>query len=483
MKSKIFSVLNVPAVLANLSAALAEILLLASSAWLIASAALHPPLSSLSIGITLVRTAGIFRAVLRYADRFFSHKVIFKFLDDLRGKIFLSATSKIFPATEGDLLHKLTVEADTAKNFLPRVILPITTAALVTVLLTFFLAREIGIYAAILPINFLVVLALSCKFKVRDADDSTYRKKILDCNDGRDELKIFGTTPAIHQLNDAAKIFGDKHTAEKFREINFDTFTKIFNAACTCAILYKISLHADKISLTVWALVLLATATMYNFQIKLPALPKISGTEKISPEQNLDKNFAVRMSDVNFSYGKQAVLKNFNLNVRRGEIISVTGESGAGKTTLLYLMTKIFQPISGTVEVNGKIAAATSTNYIFSASIRENFKVLHENISDEKILATLKICQLESFDVDVDIGEDAAKLSGGERGRLQIALALAGEPDVLILDEPTAGLDKKISAKLISAVVEDSRKKNRTLILITHDNLNLNLETIHYSLS
>ena len=87
-----------PAIFANLAAALAEILLMAASAWLIASAALHPPLSKLSIGITLVRTAGISRAALRYADRFISHKVIFKLLDDLRRKIFLKSKKFSFHA-------------------------------------------------------------------------------------------------------------------------------------------------------------------------------------------------------------------------------------------------------------------------------------------------------------------------------------------------------------------------------------------------
>jgi len=89
----------------------------------------------------------------------------------------------------------------------------------------------------------------------------------------------------------------------------------------------------------------------------------------------------------------------------------------------------------------------------------------------------LRICQLENFDIDTEIGEGAAKLSGGERGRLQIALALAKNPDVLILDEPTAGLDKNISEKLIAALVENFTEKNRTLIIITHD-LNLNWRKI-----
>ena len=461
------------AILANLSAALAEILLMASSAWLIASAALHPPLSSLSIGITLVRTAGIFRAVLRYADRFFSHKIIFNFLDDLRGKIFLSAASKLPLKSgiigEGDLLHKLTIQADKAKDFLPRVVLPISTAALITILLTFFLFDAIKFYALILPLNFLTVMILTVRFKSVEADDSNYREKILDFYDGRDELKIFGTTPAVENLNCAAKNFGIEHFHTKSRDINFDTLINILNAAFTCIILYQISLHVDKISLTVWALVLIS----FNFKFQFATL-KIN--EKIfsnNPCALSPTPFALKLTNVNFSYNDaQFIFQDFNLEVQRGEHLAIVGESGSGKTTLLYLMTKLFQPDKGSVEVNGTIAAATSTNYIFSESIRENFKILHENISDEEIFSALKICQLNNFDITAQIGEDGANLSGGERVRLQIALAIAKNPEILILDEPTAGLNKNLAENLIAAIVEDSAKNNRTLIVITHD-LNL----------
>ena len=463
-----------PAILANLSAALAEILLMASSAWLIASAALQPPLSSLSIGITLVRAAGIFRAVLRYADRFLSHKSIFKFLDELRGEIFLNAASKL-PLKSGksgecDLLHRLTVEADTAKDFLPRIVLPISTATLVTLLLTIFLASTIGFYALILSINFLAVLILSARFKSIDADDKNYREKILDFYDGRDELKIFGITPAVKSLNCAAENFGAEHFKAKARDINFDTLVKIINAACTCAILYQVSLHVDRISLTVWALVLISFQfSKFNFQENLfPDSYKLKApSSKLTPKS---LNYALQINNVTFGYNPaQIVLKDFNLEIQRGEHLAILGESGAGKTTLLYLMTKLFQPDKGTVEIYGKVAAATSTNYIFSESIRANFKMLHENISDEEILSALKICQLENFDIAAQIGEDGANLSGGERVRLQIALAIAKNPDVLILDEPTAGLNKNLAEKLIGAVIDECKKNNRTLIVITHD--------------
>ena len=452
-----------PAILANLSAALSEILLMASAAWLIASAALQPPLSALSVGITLVRTAGISRAALRYADRFLTHKIIFKTLDELREKIFLHAVSKLPLKSgltgEGELLHRLTITADKAKDFLPRVVLPISTAALVTLILTFFLSQTIGLSA----------LILSTSMEFPPPDDSTYREKLLDFNDGRDELKIFGITPAVNKLNRAAVNFGEENFKSTSREINFDTFIKIFNAACTCAILYKISLNVDRIELTVWALILISVTQLFNGQWSIISDQGLGVSGQLKVE-SCKSSSAIKFNDVTFSYNDaQIIFKNFNLEVKRGEKLLITGESGSGKTTLLYLMTKLFTPDSGTVEVNGTVAAATSTNYIFSESIRANFKIFHENISNEEILAALKICRLENFDINAPIGEDAANLSGGERLRLQIALALAKNPDVLILDEPTAGLNHEIAENLIAAIIDDSNKNNRTLIIITHD--------------
>ena len=203
------------------------------------------------------------------------------------------------------------------------------------------------------------------------------------------------------------------------------------------------------------------------------------------------KNFAVEFNDVDFSYDdKNFVLKNFNLKISHGEKLAIVGESGSGKTTLLYLMTKLFQPSKGNIFTQGKIFAATHENFIFSRSIRFNFEIFCENISDEEIFSALKICKLENFDIDSEIGENASFLSGGERVRLQIALAIAKNPDILILDEPTAGLNKNLAESLIDEIISDSTKKNRTLIIITHDSniakkfsKIISLSTIHYPLS
>ena len=468
-----------PSILASLSAALSEILLMASAAWLIASAALHPPLSALSVGITLVRTAGISRAALRYADRFISHRIIFKLLDELREELYRRA-AQILPlksgrSREGELLHTLTISADVLKDFLPRVILPLTTAAIVTCLLTYFLFEPLKIFALILPTLLIANILLAALIKIGQADDSTYREKILDFSDGRDELKIFGTAPAIKVLDNVAADFGAESFKFTARQINFDTTFRILNAAGFFFILLKLGAVVDKIALTVWSLILIATLELFA-QIpsalrtwqKIFSVQRSGYSEKISPAQILPTDKAVEMRNVTFGYAGEKIFRDFSLTIERGEHVAIVGESGAGKTTLLYLLMKLFPPDAGTIAIGGTIAASTFTNVIFSASIRENFRMLRPDITDEKIFSALKLVGLDDFDIGIPLGEDGANLSGGERNRLQVALAAAQDTDILILDEPTAGLNSLLANKLVANLLAASNK-TRTLIIITHD--------------
>ncbi len=468
-----------PAIVAHVSAALSELLLMASAAWLIASAALHPPISALSVGITLVRTAGISRAALRYADRFISHKIIFKLLDELREELFLRA-ARILPlksgrAHEGELLHALTVQADVLKDFLPRVVLPLTTAALVTGLLTYFLLEPLKIFALILPTLLLADVIIAALTTTAPADDSTYREKILDFSDGRDELKIFGTAPAIKDLDIAATDFGKRSLKLTARLINFDATIRSLNAAGFFFVLLKVGVLVDTIALTVWSFILLATLELFA---QIPAavrtwkeIARLQDCKiaSLTPAQILPTDKAVELRNVTFGYAGEKIFRDLSLTIERGERVALVGESGAGKTTLLYLLTKLFTPDAGTVALGGSVAASTFGNVIFSASIRENFRMLRPDITDEKISDALKLCGLDGFDIDAPLGEDGARLSGGERSRLQVALAAVQDADILICDEPTAGLDRARADKIIANLVAAAHEKNRTLIIITHE--------------
>ena len=376
-------------------------------------------------------------------------------------------------------MHELTVAASLLKDFLPRVVTPLSTAALVTILLTYFLIEPLKIFALMLPIIFLLNL-IPIESKI--ADDSDYRGKILDFNDGRDELKIFGTKSAIEMLNQSEKNFGEENFRLTARQINSDTTFRIVNAAGFFFMLLKLGEVVDTIALTVWTLIFFATLEIFAQipsairtwkkirSVKLVDDEKISSAtlKKISPAKNFPTDKAVEIRNVTFGYSEK-IFDDFSLTVERGEKLAIVGESGCGKTTLLYLLTGLFNPDAGKIFLGGKVAASTFANVIFSASIRENFRMLHGDITDEKILSALKICGLENFDLDVAIGEDGANLSGGERNRLQTALAIVQDAEIFLLDEPTAGLDRQRADNLIANLINVAQKKNRTLIIITHD--------------
>ena len=114
-------------------------------------------------------------------------------------------------------------------------------------------------------------------------------------------------------------------------------------------------------------------------------------------------------------------------------------------------------------------------SYLFSASVRDNFLRLHEGITEDAMWQSLETAQLADVvrslpqGLDEALGENASRLSGGQRNRLLTALALAADAPLLLLDEPTAGLDAALGARLIAAVLETLDKKSGTLIVITHD--------------
>ena len=469
----------------NLSATSSGFLLMAASAWLITSASFQPPLSTLAIGITIVRTAGLFRAIFRYAERYLTHTTIFSALTGIRIKFYKMAMAK-FPLKSGitgesEMLHDLTVSADLLKDLFPRVVQPIICTIIITAIVNIYLFKTIGIISIILTFALLINFVISyLSSKSRLIDDTAYREMLLDFNGGSDEVINAGSDKiAVEKLNEQADLLNKSEQNNRNKTINIDSLCNIINFTAMIFILNDLIACVNVIDLAVWLFILISTVEMFS------ALPDAVKTfHGIIAAQNIfDKSTvedegkifieranSFKITDLSFGYNsKVKVLDNLNLEVSRGEKIAIIGESGSGKTTFLYILLGLWTPDSGKIFINGSISAATTNNYIFSTSIRENFLIMHPNITQERITDTLRICQLENLDIDRNIGENASKLSGGERCRLQIALALASDSNILILDEPTAGLDRRTANNLINEIINDTNKKNRTLIIITHD--------------
>lgn len=192
-------------------------------------------------------------------------------------------------------------------------------------------------------------------------------------------------------------------------------------------------------------------------------------------------NEAISFSNVTFGYDVSPVLENVSFAIYRGDFISILGPNGGGKTTLAKLMLGLYTPNSGEILINGKSPAQMSgrIGYVPQYSMFDpNFPVA---VKDVVLMGRIKNfsvryskedrAQADNAMESVGIGSLSAnpysELSGGQRQRVLIARALATNPEILLLDEPTANVDATIEYKM-SAMFSDLKKK-MTVLLITHD--------------
>lgn len=170
-----------------------------------------------------------------------------------------------------------------------------------------------------------------------------------------------------------------------------------------------------------------------------------------------------------------------NLEINENVVTVVKGESGSGKSTMLKLLNNIISPDNGIVMYNGvdvsdinpitlrrEVIMQSQFPTIFPGNVRENLNIIftlrgEEGLADEKLLKAMEIVNLKK-----DLNDDAQNLSGGEKTRLSIARLFLVEPDVFLLDEPGASLDSKTEEILMNNVIAEIKKRNKTLIFISH---------------
>lgn len=529
-----------PVLLVSLMALFTGLALLGASAWLVASAALMPPLYTLALGITTVRACGIGRAVFRYGERYLSHRMAFRILTEIRTS-FYDRAAKVLPlrsgpARQGEFLHDLLTGADELRDFYVRALLPIAAIGTITALTTWLLAGVIGLWALALPALYLARLVLSCasrqtgeeRQRTRDAD---YRSALLDAAGGADELICAGCAPALKRLAGPADrlLQGSLQLARS--DAKRDAAENLLDTTVLMALLALLILRVTQgalsgIDLCVYFLVLqtlliefrtLPEAVRQGRRSLLSAhfLPerqigetaatdeKAGEPERIpAPAQASFRNAdaasqtpLLEAQDLSFSYRKgQGVLQGLSFRIAHGQHTAIVGASGAGKTTLAELLLGVWPPDSGTLSLCGTpyhelpqgaiqqaIAALPQGSVLFAGSIRENFARYRPYCKEADILAALRDAQLSEVvaalpqGIDTPLGEDACFLSGGQRGRLLTAIAIAGKEPVILLDEPTCGLDQKTAAALMAALFARVQETGQTLLTITHERILLPL--------
>ncbi|MBU0478014.1 ATP-binding cassette domain-containing protein [bacterium] len=200
------------------------------------------------------------------------------------------------------------------------------------------------------------------------------------------------------------------------------------------------------------------------------------------------KEIIINITDLHKSFGGKKILNGVNLKIRRGETIVIIGCSGCGKTVLLRHIIGLIKPDSGIVEVDGVDIAKISDNeldkirrkfgmlfqsaaLLASLTVEENIKLglqEHTNLSEEEMDKIVKN-KLEIVGLDGSQKLKPADLSGGMRKRVGLARAISMDPEIILYDEPTTGLDPVRSASINKLILELENTLNTTSIVITHD--------------
>lgn len=216
--------------------------------------------------------------------------------------------------------------------------------------------------------------------------------------------------------------------------------------------------------------------------IKSPEFPK----EKFGKKhlESVKGNFEFK--NVNFSYkeGKE-VLDNLSFKVKSKETVAFVGKSGSGKSTIFNLLCKMYDIKEGEITIDGvniqeldkesirgNITIINQSPYIFNMSIRDNLRLVKEDLTEEEMIEACRLACLEEFinvlpdKYDTMVGEGGLTLSGGQRQRLAIARALVQKTEIILFDEATSALDNETQAKIQQAI--QNLQKDYTILIVAH---------------
>ncbi|WP_027138730.1 ABC transporter ATP-binding protein [Gaetbulibacter saemankumensis] len=193
----------------------------------------------------------------------------------------------------------------------------------------------------------------------------------------------------------------------------------------------------------------------------------------------------IKFDNISFKYQNEYVLKNFSLNIKKGETVALVGQSGSGKSTIANLITRFYDVNKGAILIDGtdirdlkttslrqQLGIVTQDAILFNDSIKNNLKLGKDDATDEEVIDALKVANAWEFvktlpdGIETNIGDAGNKLSGGQKQRLSIARAVLKSPPIMVLDEATSALDTE-SERLVQLALENMMK-NRTSIVIAH---------------
>ncbi|ENY6168573.1 cysteine/glutathione ABC transporter ATP-binding protein/permease CydC [Vibrio fluvialis] len=463
-------------------------------------------------GFAMGRTAG------RWGERVVSHNATFKLLTDLRifffEKLAPMIPGRVSNLRDADLLNRLVADIDAMDHVYLRLISPVTVgvlgiAALTALLCWFDMALGLTL-GSVLLVLLLVWPVMFYKLGKRNGAELTQHKAemrvaTLDWLQGYSELTIFG---AESRYRDAIYAAQEKLLANQ--KVNA-SFTGLASALLLLAngwtLVLMLWLAADGVNGQAPdpMIALVVFATMASVELLMPiagAFQHLGQTltsarrlnEIILSEPDVkfpsedtrhSGQFDISFENLTFNYsgGEQPALKDVSLTIPAGNKVAIVGQTGSGKSTLIQLLCRYWDAQQGDIRIAGTrlqewkesdlraaISVVSQRVDILNGSLRDNLIMAKPTANDNELSAMLERVGLgkllEAPGLDAWLGDGGRQLSGGEKRRIGIARALLHNGPILLLDEPTEGLDKQTEQQIMALF--KSHFENKTVIFITH---------------
>ncbi|TDC21007.1 thiol reductant ABC exporter subunit CydC [Streptomyces sp. 8K308] len=513
-----------PAALASAGSDLAAAALTATAAWLITRAAEQPPIASLSVAIVAVRALALGRGALRYTDRLLGHDGVLRAVAGFRTRVY-EALVPLAPAgalafRSGDQLTRLVDDVNAAQDLLLRVLLPAAAACAVTATATatamvllpqagVLLGLTLAVAGLLVPA---LVLALSRRAgRAEKATRAELAALTVDVTEGAADLTAYGARGRAHER--VRRASGEIAALERRGVLTTSLASAVvllLQGGATVGVTWlALRAHAAG-ALPAVHLTVLTVLALISFEplASLPAAARRLAEVQASARRladlldtpppvtdppvpaplPTDEPLGVDITDLRVRHhpGGPLVLDGVSLRLPPGHRVVLLGASGSGKSTLVAALMRFVPYTSGSIRVCGRelrdcaaadvrrvITGMTQDAHVFHTTIRANLLLARPDATDADLRDAARKARLldwiESLPDrwDTPLGGDGATMSGGQRQRLLLTRALLADPPVLVLDEPTEGLDPDTAAAVLADILDATR--GRTTLLVTHE--------------
>jgi len=530
-------------ILLSLLTAFASIALLTLSGWFISASAIaglvavdgNTLVFNFMLPAAQIRALAISRTLGRYGERVVTHEATFRVLAGIRSWFFRQliplVPGRLSALRSGDLLSRMTADIDALDALYLRLLAPAVVAAIGVIGVTVFLA----FYAPVISLATGLMLMIAAvwvpwifnRLGHAGAEEivvlaANFRIRQLDMIQGLADLIA---NRAYGRFSDKLGQFSDLMINIQRQNNRLSAISSAFTlllsqltlliALTLAAISFKDGLLSGADS----ALVVFCVIAAFELVTPLPqAMQMLAKTQKaarrirqvtqmsptiIQPPQALalPGRYDLQLTDVSFRYSDQQgrVLNNISLTIPQGAKVAIVGPSGSGKTTLMQLIMRYYDPEQGSVLLAGQnvrqfdadelmscFGVLSQRSQLFAATIKENLLLAKPDATATELNAAVKAAGLENFigylpeGLETWVGESGVKVSGGEARRIALARLYLKNAPVLILDEPTEGLDSDTERDVFTALADFARDK--TVVMVTHREAGLGWVDVVYGM-